>query len=235
MLVWDKSMLSLEYSDLCLCKDSSWQQELRRDPECSMMQRAVQVSLWSPCCYSEVWQSAEEEHFALMGKVWAEGILSPSNSFLHSLPFSLLHPFLSSSSFLIFCCPCYFFSFLPWVKFSWALHSGITWRSGPPVTDPEYSPSPSAGGIAPVAKFEENKNTGCHSHPLPLRKAFLLQRVGTALREQNFDSISSSLGSWPSPWIAWLWSQVPRRQGCFQSSELQRTSIIFIITGNHIS
>lgn len=102
----------------------------------------MQVSLWSPCSYSEVWQSAEEEHFALMGKVWAEGVqcltLFPlsfqSLPFLHSLPFSLPHPFLSSSSFLIFCCPCYFFSFLPWVNFSWALHSGIIWalHSGPP-------------------------------------------------------------------------------------------------------
>lgn len=41
------------------------------------------------------------------------------------------------------------------------------------VTDPEYNPALTLS----VAKFGDNKNIGCHSHPFPLRKAFLLQRV----------------------------------------------------------
>ena len=116
----------------------------------------------------------------------------------HSSLYFLLPPY------LIFCLSCYFFSFLPWGKVSWTLDSRIIWGSGPLCDWPRMQPSPCFVPQRPwsllpavlplsVEKFGDNKNIGCHSHPLPLRKAFLLWRAGASLREQNFGGISPSL------------------------------------------
>lgn len=140
--------------------------------------------------YSLAWQDTESDYSGLMRRVWAERILvfdyfspgpnhcSSSNSAFHPI---LLFPclFLLVSSLVLPTSSISFLELRPW-----ALDSGKIWSSGQPWDWRRIEPSTCFISQRPwplllqaalslsVAQFRDSEDIGCHSHPIPLRKAF---------------------------------------------------------------